>query len=139
MARNLPSAADAAQAWQNGFAGAGAKWAAGVESVTTPPGQAAAAAQSRYLAGVQSSVNKWATNTASVSLAQWKAVTVQKGQGRLASGAQAGASKYQQKIAQVLQAEASIIGGLPPRGDISQNIQRSSQFQMQMHQAFQGG
>lgn len=140
MARNIPSANEAAQAWSTGFAGAGAKWAAGVESVTTPPGQLAAAAQGRYLAGVQQSANKWAANTAAVSLAQWKSVTVQKGQGRLASGAQAGMAKYQAKIQAVLQAEASIISSLPPRGTVEQNIQRSSQFQMAMHQAFaQGG
>lgn len=140
MARNLPSAADAAQAWQTGFAGAGTKWANGVEAVTVAPGQLAAAAQARYLAGVQTSVNKWAANTQAVSLAQWKSTTVQKGQGRLASGAQAGVGKYQQKIAAVLQAEASIINGLPPRGTVEQNIQRSAQFQMAMHQAFaQGG
>ena len=140
MARNLPSAADAASAWQTGFAGAGTKWAQGVEAVTVAPGQLAAAAQPRYLAGVQQSVGKWAANTQAVSLAQWKSTTVQKGQGRLASGAQAGVGKYQQKIAAVLQAEASIINSLPPRGTVEQNIQRSAQFQMQMHQAFaQGG
>ncbi|HEV2371395.1 MAG TPA: hypothetical protein VGS19_04420 [Streptosporangiaceae bacterium] len=140
MARNLPSAADATAAWKTGFAGAGTKWANGVNSVDVAPGQLAVAAQPRYLAGVQMNVGKWAANTQAVSLAQWKATTVQKGQGRLASGAEAGATKYQAKIQAVLQAEASIIGSLPPRGTVEQNIQRSAQFQMAMHQAFaQGG
>lgn len=138
MARNIPSAADAAQRWQQGFGAAGPKWAAGIESVTTPPGQLAAAAQARYLAGVQSNVSKWQSRVASVTLQQWKQVSVDKGQGRLASGAQAGMAKYQQRIAAVLDAEKSIIAGLPPRGTVEQNIQRSSQFQMAMHQAFQG-
>lgn len=140
MARNIPSAADAAQRWQTGFSGAGAKWAAGIEAVTVAPGQLAAAAAPRYLAGVQQNAQKWASRTAGVSLAQWKAVAVQKGQGRLASGAQAGMAKYQARIGAVLDAEKSIIAGLPPRGTVEQNIQRSAQFQMALHQAFaQGG
>lgn len=140
MARKLPSPDAAAQAWSTGFAGAGTKWANGVNGVDIAPGQLAVAAQPRYLAGVQQSVGKWAANTQAVSLGQWKAITVQKGQGRLASGAEAGKAKYAQKIAAVLQAEASIINSLPPRGTVEQNIQRSAAFQMQMHQAFaQGG
>jgi hypothetical protein len=63
---------------------------------------------------------------------------VAKGQGRLASGATAGMAKYQQRIQQVLDTEKQIIGGLPPRGTVEQNIQRSAAFQLQMHQAFQG-
>lgn len=139
MARNIPSAAEAAQRWQQGFAAAGPKWAAGVQSVTVAPGQLAAAAQPRYLAGVQQNVGKWATNTAAISAAQWKQITVDKGQARLASGAQAGVAKYQQRIAPVLDAINSIVSSLPPRGTVEQNIQRSSQFQMAMYQQFSQG
>ena len=104
------------------------------------PGQLAAAAMPRYLAGVQQNAQKWASRTASVTLAQWKQQSVDKGQARLATGAQTWMAKYQSRIQAVLDAEKSIIGGLPPRGTVEQNIQRSSQFQMAMHQAFaQGG
>lgn len=140
MARSIPSAADAAAAWQQGFGAAGQKWASGIEAVTVAPGQMAAAAQSRYVSGVNANAGKWASRVASVSLAQWKQQAVAKGQSRLASGAQAGAAKYQQRIAAVLDAEKSIIAGLPPRGTVEQNIQRSSAFQLAMHQQFaQGG
>ncbi len=139
MARNIPSAADAAQRWQQQFGASGARWAAGIEAVTVAPGQAAAAARDRYLQGIQANAGKWASRVASVPLAQWKAVSVQKGQSRLASGAQAGMSKYQAAIARVLDAEKSIIAGLPPRGTVEQNIQRSAQFQLAMHQTFQQG
>lgn len=139
MAKNIPSAADAAQRWQQGFGAAGQKWAAGIESVTTAPGQLAAAAQARYLAGVQQSAPKWASRVASVSLAQWKQQAVAKGQSRLAGGATAGMAKYQARIAAVLDAEKSIIAGLPPRGTVEQNIQRSSAFQLAMHQQFNQG
>lgn len=139
MARNIPSAADAAARWSSGFGSAGQRWADGIESVTVAPGQLAAAALPRYLAGVQQNGQKWAARTASVSLAQWKQQAVSKGQARLASGAQAGMAKYQARIQQVLDAEKSIIAGLPPRGTVEQNIQRSSQFQLQMHQHFNQG
>jgi hypothetical protein len=139
MARAIPSAADAAAAWAQGFGSAGQKWASGIESVTVAPGQMAAAALPRYLAGVQQNAQKWASRSASVSLAQWKQQAVAKGQARLASGAQAGLAKYQQRIQAVLDAEKSIIAGLPPRGTVEQNIQRSSQFQLAMHQHFNQG
>lgn len=140
MARSIPSAAEVAQRWQQGFGAAGQRWADGIESVTVAPGQLAAAAMPRYVAGVQQNAQKWAARTSSVSLAQWKQMAVAKGQSRLASGAQVGMAKYQQRIASVLEAEKNIIAGLPPRGTVEQNIQRSSQFQLAMHQQFaQGG
>lgn len=140
MARPIPSAAAAAQAWQAGFGGAGQKWADGINSVQTAPGVSAAAAQSRYLAGVQNNVGKWASRTSAVTLAEWKQQSIAKGQSRLSSGATAGAAKYQARIAAVLEAEKAIIAGLPPRGDVNANIARSSAFQLQMHNAFaQGG
>ena len=139
MARTIPSAADAAQRWQQGFGAAGTKWAAGIESVTVAPGQLAAAALPRYLAGVQQNSQKWAANSAAVTLAQWKQQSVDKGQARLATGAQTGMAKYQAKIGQVLDTMKSIIPSLPPRGTVEQNIQRSSQFQLAMHNAFSKG
>lgn len=139
MARAIPSAADAAQRWSQGFGAAGQRWADGIEAVTVAPGQLAAAALPRYLAGVQSNAQKWAARSAGVTLAQWKQQAVAKGQARLATGAQAGMAKYQARIQAVLDAEKSIIAGLPPRGTVEQNIQRSSAFQLAMHQQFNQG
>lgn len=139
MARNIPSAADAAKKWQSGFAGAGAAWQAGIEAVSVAPGQLAVAATPRYLAGVQQNVDKWAARTGSVSLPAWKAAAIAKGPSRLAQGASVGMAKYQARIAAVLEAEKSIIASLPPRGTVEQNVQRSSQFQLEMHRAFASG
>lgn len=136
MARALPTAADAASRWQAGFSAAGPRWAAGIQAVTTAPGVAAAAAVDRYTAGVMASSQKYASRVAAVTLQQWKDVSVQKGQGRLQSGAQAGLAKYQSGIQKVLDAQRSIIPGLPPRGSVAQNIARSSAFQQAMHDAF---
>ena len=139
MAKTMKTAAQAAASWQSGFAAAGTAWQDGINSVQVAPGQLAVAAQGRYLSGVQTNVQKWAANTGSVTLAQWKAAATTKGPARLASGAQAGLAKYQAKIQEVLQQEATIIASLPPRGTVEQNIQRSSQFQLAMHQAFANG
>lgn len=139
MAKTIPTAAAAAQKWSQNFGAAGQAWANGIEAVQVAPGQLAAAAQSRYISGVQASAQKWATNVASVSLATWKQQAVSKGQSRLATGATTGMAKYQAKIQAVLDAEKSIIAGLPPRGTVEQNIQRSSSFQMAMHQQFANG
>lgn len=138
MARAIPTAAQAAANWQAGFGAAGQKWADGINSVTVAPGTLAAAALPRYLAGVQNNGQKWASRTASITLTDWKSQAIAKGQSRLSSGAQAGMAKYQQRIAAVLDAEKSIIAGLPPRGDVNANIARSSAFQLAMHQQFAG-
>lgn len=138
MARNIPSPQEAAQRWQSGFGAAGARWAAGIDSVTTAPGIAAAAARAQYLQGVNANVDKWAARSAAVPLSTWKETSKAKGQSRLASGATAGLPKYQAAIAKVIEAEKSIIAGLPARGDVNANIARSAAFQLAMHQAFQG-
>lgn len=139
MAKNLPSAATAAQRWSQNFGAAGTAWAAGIEAVQVAPGQLAAAAQARYLSGVQQSAQKWAAKVSAVSLATWKQQAVSKGQSRLSSGATTGMAKYQTAIQAVLDAEKSIIAGLPPRGTVEQNIQRSSAFQLAMHNQFSKG
>lgn len=137
MAKAMPSAADAAQRWSQNFGAAGARWSAGIDAVTTAPGIAAAAASDRYVQGVNANAPKWASRVAAVPLQTWKDTSKTKGAGRLASGAAAGLPKFQAAIQKVLDAEKSIISGLPPRGTVEQNIQRSSAFQLAMHQAFQ--
>ena len=132
----MPTAAAAAEKWKAATSAAGTAWAAGIDSVQVAPGIAAAAAQDRYLSGVNASAPKWARNTAAVPLQTWKDTSKAKGQSRLASGAQAGMAKYQTQIQRVLDAEKSIIAGLPQRGTVTENIARSSAFQLAMHQAF---
>lgn len=139
MARNIPSAAEAAQRWQSGFGQAGQRWADGINSVNVAPGVLAAAAKDRYVAGVNQHANKWAANVSAITASEWKQQAISKGQSRLASGATAGAAKYQARIAPVLDAIKNIVGSLPPRGSVEQNIARSSTFQMQLHQQFNKG
>lgn len=139
MAKRMASAADSAAKWQQNFGASGPAWQAGIDAVDVAPGQLAVAAGPRYLAGVQANYDKWAANTGRYGLQQWKDVSKAKGATRLSSGATAGAAKYAAAIQKVLTAQASIIAGLPPRGDVNQNIERSRQFQLAMHNAFKQG
>lgn len=138
MARTLPNAADVASKWKTNFGAAGQAWANGIDSVQIAPGIAAAAAVDRYLAGVNNNATKYVRNVGAVSLGTWKETSKAKGASRLQSGATAGMAKYQAGIQRVLDAEKSIIPGLPPKGDVMANIARSSAFQLAMHQAFNG-
>ena len=135
----MKSAAESAQKWSQNFGAAGPAWQAGIDAVDVAPGQLAVAAMPRYVAGVQNNVQKWAANTGRVTAQQWKDACKAKGANRLSSGATAGAAKYAAQIQKVLTAQASIIAGLPPRGDVAQNIERSRQFQLQMHETFKAG
>ena len=53
----------------------------------TAPGQLAAAASAKYLAGVQANVAKFERNSLSVDLASWKSITKSKGAPNLGTGA----------------------------------------------------
>jgi hypothetical protein len=139
MARRMKTAAESATKWQQNFGAAGPAWSAGIDAVDVSPGQLAVAQGPRYLAGVQNSYEKWAANTGRYPLQQWKDVSKSKGASRLTSGAAAGAAKYATQIQRVLTAQASIIAGLPARGDINANVERSRQFQLAMHDAFKNG
>lgn len=139
MAKTMPNAADVAQRWQTGFANAGPKWTAGINAVDRAPGIDAAAAKDRYVQGVNANADKFAANVSRVTLTEWKQQATTKGASRLASGAQAGAPKYQAKIGPVLSAISQIRDSLPPRADIMTNLQRAQQMALQLHERAQQG
>ena len=66
----------------------------GVNSVTVAPGQAAARQVQTWLARIQASAQKWATNVSAVSLQEWQTAMIKVGIPRIASGAQAKQGKY---------------------------------------------
>lgn len=138
MAKQMPSAAQAAANWKTGFGNSGTKWLAGINSVTVAPGIAAAAAKDRYVQGVTQNADKFAANVSAVQLGDWKSMA-QAGQGNLAGGATKGANKYQAKIGPVLQAIGQIRDSLPPRGDIMTNLERSRQMALGLNQRAQSG
>lgn len=63
-------------------------WVAGVQAVTEAPGMKAAAKKQKWLAGINRAANEgtWEQNVAAVSLQEWVATTVGKGEGRYGSG-----------------------------------------------------
>jgi hypothetical protein len=93
MARMDPTSATAK--WVNNLSNSTQAITDGVNSVTTAPGQAAARQVQTWLARVQASAQKWATNTAAVTLQDWQQSMITTGIPRIASGAQAKQGKYQ--------------------------------------------
>lgn len=132
MAKALPNPSDAAAKWAQNLGAAGTAYTAGVQAVTTAPGQLAANASDRYLAGIQANVNKFKANVAAVDLATWQSQTVNKGAPRLATGATAAQPKMANVLQQLFPYIDQVRNSLPGRGDLEQNIARSATFQRGM-------
>jgi len=127
------TAAEASQAWQTGFSGAGTKYAAGINAVTVAPGQLAAAQKNLYVANVQASANTWASKVAAVDINTWKAAATGVGAQRLATGATKGAPKVAAFMGNFLPQLTSIVSGLGPRGSFEQNLQRFNSYATALH------
>lgn len=126
----MMSAQQIAQNWQNGMGNATAKMKAGVNAVTVSPTQKAAAAADRYVQGIQRSVaeGKWQAGLNRVSLQQWKDDMLNKGIGRVASGAAAAVNKvtdFWTQFGPHLEAGVKALESMP-RGDLETNIQRAN-------------
>lgn len=111
----------------------------GVNSVTVAPGQAAAAAQDRMLAGVTAAVQsgKWARAVSGVSLQTWQNAMINKGIPRIAQGtAQAVTTKGPQidtLLANI--ATAASAANALPKGGLEQGIARATAFMRAMSAA----
>lgn len=120
------TADQAAAQWAQRLSGATDRITQGVNSVTTAPGQAAARQKAAYLANVQAAGDKWASRVASVPLSDWQQAMTQKGAPRIAQGAQAAQPKFAQFMGQLLPYIDSGKSALPARGNLEQNIARST-------------
>lgn len=100
----MKTAAQSAANWKKRMAVASEDYKAGIERVSEAPGAAAAAAADRYAQGVAEAVasGKYAERAASVSLGDWKRLTLEKGPARLAQGAAAAEAKVQATMGQIL-------------------------------------
>jgi hypothetical protein len=85
--------------WVNRLSAATADVQAGIQKVTTAPGQQAAAKFTKWQNNTQAAGQKWKNNTAAVSLASWQA-SATAGVGRIAQGAQQKQGKYESFAAQ---------------------------------------
>lgn len=130
MAKGTPE--EIAQRWSSRLAGATDVIQRGVQAVTVSPGQAAARQKDAYVQGVQASSAKWASRVASVSTSDWQQAVISKGLPRVASGATAAQPKMAAFMSRVLPHIESARAGLPPRGNLEANIQRSAAFARKM-------
>lgn len=92
MVRVSPT--DGAAKWARNLGAATQDIAAGIDRVTTAPGQKAAAASGKWLAKVSQSEPKFKNNVAAVSLSSWQA-SAKDGVNRVASGANAKKGKME--------------------------------------------
>jgi len=76
----------------------------------------------------------WANGVNNVGTSGWKAATVAK-QANYGVGFQAGATKYSQAAAKLQPFVANTVASLPPRGDITANLNRAAAFDMALHNA----
>lgn len=113
-----------AKRWSDNLSGATAKIQAGIEAVTVPPGQLAARQKPAYVAGVNANQDKWATNVAKVSTADWQAASINVGLPRIATGAQAAEPKMVTFMTKLLPYVNAGRTTLPPRGNLAQNKAR---------------
>lgn len=130
MAPKTPAAV--AAKWSSRLAAATTTIKAGVQAVTTPPGQLAARAKTTWATNVAAAKTKFAKNVASVSLASWQQDTITKGIPRVATGAQAAVPKMTAVMQTLLPFITRVKAGLPPRGTTQQNIQRAVAFMQGM-------
>lgn len=118
-----------ADKWATRLGAAGQAFADGVNGVSSSPMEAAAANPQKFLNGIQDAVNsgKWAANLRSVSLADWKKAMLEKGQGRISSGATAAKSKmvsFFNQFGPVLAQNVATVRGMPSDTK-EQRIQRA--------------
>ena len=99
MARD---ASTIAKRWSQNLGASGEKIREGVQGVTTAPTAAAAAADAKYIAGVQRNVAKWKANLSRVSLADWQTAMIEKGLPRIATGASVAEPKVAAFMTQLL-------------------------------------
>ena len=130
----MKTAQQAAEAWVASSGRAATNWQQGVNNFSGDwAGRTVnqqAVMQNNWQQAVSS--GRWAQGVQSTGTQGWKSATQSKA-ANYTTGFQAGASKQATAIAKILQAEATIVNSLPPRGDFNANVQRSVAVQTQLH------
>lgn len=117
-----------ADAWAKGLARSGDRITAGIRSTTVAPGQAAARQKQVWLANIQANADKWARNTAAVSLQEWQESMITKGVPRISAGATAAQPKFARFMTALIPHIERQVASLPARGGLEQNIDRMTKF-----------
>lgn len=114
--------------WAQNTGSATQAYTDGVNAVTVAPGQAAARQVELWAANVAASKQKYAANSAKVSLTDWQQAATGKGAARLASGVQAAQPKMEAALSKLLPFIQQQVNSLPQRGNLDQNINRMTAF-----------
>lgn len=114
--------------WANRLGASSQRITDGVNAVTVAPGQAAARQKVAYAQGVQANVDKWASRVGQVPLGDWQQSMTTKGVQRIGAGAQAAQPKFAQFMGKLIPHIQTVKAGLPPRGNLDQNIARMTTF-----------
>lgn len=117
-----------AQNWSTGYANSGANLTAGVNNPSRDPTQAAIAAQSAMLAGINAAVTsgQWAAGLQRSGVAGWQAGMKTYASTGLAAKAQKGQSHYAAFASTYGPAIMGQVSSLPARGPAGTNQQRSA-------------
>lgn len=114
-----------ADKWAANLSASTSSITAGVNGVTQAPGAAAAAQADYWLQRVTAAKQKFITNVGKVTLGQWKDAMINIGIPRVSTGAQANKGKMADFMTRFLPYLKTGVDSLPPRGDLSMNIQRA--------------
>ncbi len=125
----------AAQNWHDRFASAGDAYTTGINAVTVSPGQAAAAKADFWASQVAMAKTRFATNSAAVTISDWKTAATTTGVARLASGATKGQSKLQNVFSKLLPAINQAVQNAGPSGTFEQNMARFAKYATALHNA----
>lgn len=130
----MKTAAQAAANWANSAGRAATAFQEGVQGTTKDQAALAVAQQATLLSNFNAAVSsgRWAAGVQKRGTPYWKSQTLAKVT-NYSTGFTAGASNQASAIAKILNAESAIVGSLPARGDINQNLQRANAFALAMH------
>ena len=110
---------------------------AGIERVSTAPGVAAAAAQTRMKDNLNRSIDdgRWAAKVRGVTLEEWKTAALNKGVDRIAAGIDQAHDKQGQMAGRLLAAvdSSAAKSNAMPKGTIQDSIARMTTFVEDMH------
>src|SRR3954451_17933707 len=130
----MKTAQQAQQAYQDAIPRATSNFVAGVQNYNGDWAGRTKAQRAVMLQNLTTAINSgdWDRGIDAVGTGGWKSRTEAKS-ANYGVGLNAGASRFNAAITKILQPEANIVSGLPPRGDFNANVQRSVQMQTQLH------
>jgi hypothetical protein len=130
----VKSAQQAAQAWEQSAGRAATNYSEGINNFSGDWAGRTVGQQAVMLNNLTQAINsgRWAQGVNQVGTQGWKSRTQAK-ISNYSTGFTAGAARQAAAIGKILQAEANIVGSLPPRGTYEQNKARATAVMDGLH------